>query len=187
MRTLAFFLEEPSAKAMLEGLVPRLVPPNTPVELRFVVFAGKQDLEKQLVKRLRGWILPETTFIVLRDQDAGDCREIKAKLVELCTAAGRPTALVRIACQELESFYLGDLAAVERGLELTGLVHHGKKAKYRNPDKLSSPSVELRQLTKGRYQKISGSRAIGVELSIHHNCSPSFAALVAGLRCGLGS
>ena len=52
MRTLVFFLEEPSAREMLKGLLPRFLPPD--VESRFVVFEGKQDLEKQLEKKLRG-------------------------------------------------------------------------------------------------------------------------------------
>jgi len=51
MSELVVFLEEASAKAMLEGLLPRILP-NLPI--RFVVFEGKQDLERQLEKRLRG-------------------------------------------------------------------------------------------------------------------------------------
>jgi len=51
-KTLVFFLEEPSAREILKGLLPRLLPPD--VEPRFVVFEGKQHLDKQLVKKLRG-------------------------------------------------------------------------------------------------------------------------------------
>ncbi len=46
MKSLVFFLEEPSARAMLEGLLPRLLPDGWLV--RYIVFEGKQDLEKQL-------------------------------------------------------------------------------------------------------------------------------------------
>jgi hypothetical protein len=59
--------------------------------------------------------LPDSFFVVLRDQDSGDCLEIKERLMALCGRAGKEDALVRIACRELESFYLGDLKAVERG------------------------------------------------------------------------
>lgn len=102
MRTVLFCLEEPSAKEMLRGILPRLLPPG--VTPRYLVFRGKQDLEKQLVKRLRGWRQPNTTFVVMRDQDSGDCKIIKEKLTNLCVEAGRDTALIRIACHELESF-----------------------------------------------------------------------------------
>ena len=47
MSELVFMLEEQSARAMLEGLLPKLLPAE--VTPRYVVFEGKQDLEKQLV------------------------------------------------------------------------------------------------------------------------------------------
>ena len=65
MKTIVFFLEEPSAREMLLGLLPRLLPDE--IKPRFVIFQGKQDLEKQLEKRLRGWQLPDSIFVVLRD------------------------------------------------------------------------------------------------------------------------
>ena len=68
---LVFFLEEPSAKAMLQGVIPRLLPD---IEVRYIVFEGKQDLEKRLPIRLRAWQNPESRFLVLRDQDSGDCK-----------------------------------------------------------------------------------------------------------------
>lgn len=56
MTTLVFFLEEPSAKEMLKGLLPRVL--NETFQSRYVVFEGKQDLEKNLIKKLRGWRTP---------------------------------------------------------------------------------------------------------------------------------
>ena len=44
---------------------------------RYIVFQDKQDLEKNLVKRLRGWLLPGFVFVVMRDQSAGDCVAVK--------------------------------------------------------------------------------------------------------------
>jgi len=113
VKTLVFFLEEPSAKEMLTALLPKILPPE--IDSRFIVFQGKQDLEKNLLKRLRGWRVPESGFIVLRDQDSGDCHTIKRKLSVICSEAEKEV-LVRIACHEMESFYLGDLSAVEKGL-----------------------------------------------------------------------
>lgn len=180
MINLVCFLEEPSAKEMLQGLFPRLLPADvTPI---IIPFEGKQDLEKQLVRKLRGWQNPRSVFLVMRDQDAGDCRTIKAKLAALCSEAGKPDAVVRIACRELESFYFGDLAAVEAGLGLRHLVQHKNKAKYRNPDAIGNPAEELEKLTGNAYQKVSGSRAIGPHLNVDQNTSRSFNVLVAGIR-----
>lgn len=181
MKELVFLLEEESAQAMLEGLLPKLLPEGMTV--RHLVFEGKSDLEKQLVKKIQCYRNPEARFIVVRDQDSHpDCTAVKAKLAGLCKQAGKPEALVRIACRELESFYLADLAAVEKGLELSGLVGHQGNRKYRNPDHLGSPSKELAALTKGRYQKVGGSRAIAPWLAPDNIRSDSFRNLVTGIR-----
>lgn len=179
MIPLVFFLEEASAKAMLEGIIPRLLPNVT---TRYVVFDGKQDLEKQLVRKMRLW-QEDAHFIVMRDQDGGDCHIIKNRLRDLSHEAGRPNALVRIACKELESFYLGDLNAVEQGLGLTGLARRQKAAKFRNPDSLNNAAEELTKITNKTYQKVSGSRAIAPFLVLDdRHCSTSFKSLINGLR-----
>ena len=95
---LAFFLEERSARAMLEGLLPRILPPS--VAVQYVVFEGKHDLDKSLVRRLRGWRTPDTTFVVLQDQDAADCKALKQHLMGKCEEAGKPSVVVRIVCRE---------------------------------------------------------------------------------------
>jgi hypothetical protein len=157
MKHLVFLLEEPSAKEMLNGLLPRLLPG---VSYRCIVFEGKQDLEKNLVKKIRAYRVPNSQFIVLLDQDAGDCYLIKQKLVELCEKANKTDSLVRIVCRELESWYLADLKAVELGLKISGLAKHQSSQKYRSPDYLQSPSKELKPLTKDKYQKVVGSRKL---------------------------
>jgi len=160
MNELVFFLEEESAKALLEQIFPLLISSESEVHPRFIVFEGKQDLEKQLPKKLRGYLNPRARFIVMRDQDQTDCRKTKRSLKALCAGAGHPQATVRIACRELEAFYLGDLRAVELGLGLSGLSGKQNKAKFREPDRLASPSRELEKLTGRRYQKVAGSAAI---------------------------
>ena len=182
MTTLVFFLEEPSARALLEVLLPRFLPMDV-VTLRFVVFEGKQDLEKQLVRKMRVWRTPDTHFIVLRDQDSANCKDVKNRLVELCRQAHHPEALVRVACHEIESWYLGDLAAVEAALDVSGVARHQERSKFRDPDRLGPPSQKLHALTGGVYQKIGGSRAMGPHLRLDGgNRSHSFHAFVKGLK-----
>jgi hypothetical protein len=181
MTTLVFFLEELSAKALLEGLLPRFIPMDR-FQVRYLPFEGKQDLHKQFVRKMRNWRTPDTKFIVLRDQDSADCLSVKQALVALCEEAGRPDTLVRVACREIESWYLGDLQAVETALNIGGLHKMQNKKKYRAPDELQSPSGELEQLTRGVYQKVSGSRAIGPLLDLAgSNRLTSFVVFVSGL------
>lgn len=182
MKELVFLLEEDSAKAMLESLLPRILNPE--IKARLIAFEGKQDLEKQITKRMRGYVNPEARFIVLRDQDnAPDCVTVKAKLAERCHHAGQAAkSLVRIACKELETFYLADLNAVEQGLSIDKLSKHQGAAKFRDPDRLGSPSKELATLTSGRYQKVSGSREIGKFIDVANERSSSFKNLIRGIR-----
>ena len=154
---------------MLEGLLPRLLPAEWLV--RYVVFEGKQDMEKQLTRKLQAWRQPDCEFVILRDKDSGDCIVIRQGLVKKCCTADKPNALVRIAIHELESWYLGDLAAVEAGLKVSNLAGKQDSRKFREPDTLANPSQELKRLTTGKYQKISGSRAIGIHLCIKNNRS----------------
>ena len=185
MRRLVLFLEEVSAKAAFEGLLPRLLPED--ISVRYIVFEGKSDLEKQLGRKLRGWIEPNTAFVVLRDQDAGDCRQIKRKLVGICSEAGKPGAVVRVACRELESWYFGELSAVETALGVPRLAGQSKKAKYRIPDEIPTPSWALQRITGGAYQKVAGSRRIGMVLSPNpdKNSSVSYRHFITGLSKAL--
>lgn len=181
MSTLVFLLEEPSAREMLRGVMPRLAPDID--DVRYVCFEGKQDMHRQLERKLRGWLTPHTGFVVLRDQDSGDCRATKAALRDLCARAGKPSALIRIACHELESFYIGDLAAVAQGLGRPTLATRQGTRRFRDPDRLGSPSRELVALSQQRYQKVGGSRSISPHLRLDgSNRSHSFNVLVDGIR-----
>ncbi|MDD5388925.1 MAG: DUF4276 family protein [Gallionellaceae bacterium] len=182
MKELVFLLEEASAKAMLESLLPRLL--HRDIRPRFIPFDGKQDLERQMLKRLRGYVNPLARFIVLRDQDsAPDCMALKARLTDRCQEAGKAEkTLVRIACKELETYYLADLPAVEQALNLNNLARYQGSAKFRSPDRLGNPSKELEALTLGAYQKVGGSREIGKYLDVTNERSPSFKNLVKGIR-----
>jgi hypothetical protein len=182
MRELVFLLEEASAKALLSTLLARLL--NAEISFRLIPFEGKQDMEKQLVKRIRGYQNRNARFIILRDLDSHpDCLALKQRLVALCHETGKAeNCLVRLACRELETFYLADLAAVERALAVSGLSKKQNTSKFRTPDALGSPSRELKQLTGQVYEKIAGSVAIGEHIELDNTRSPSFRNLIAGIR-----
>lgn len=182
MRRLVCFLEERSAQAMLEAVLPRII--GDTVQIQYKPYDGKNDLDNNLERALRCWKTPDTVFLVLRDQDQGDCQEIKMKLLHKVVAARRESVtLVRIACRELESFYLGDLEAVAAGLKLRNPAGRQAASRYRDPDSMVKPSEELKRLSGGSYQKIAGSRAIAPLLKLDgSNRSRSFNMLLVGLR-----
>ncbi len=181
MMNLVCLLEEPSAAEMLKGILPRLF--GDSINIIPIVFEGKQDLEHMLEKKIRNWLLPDSLFLVMRDQDAGDCILIKTGLLKKVQRAGKKDkTLIRIACRELESFYFGDMNAVESALGVSGLSSLKRKSKYRYPDRIENPAEELIKITKGAYQKISGSRLISPLLDLERNTSHSFNVLISGIK-----
>ena len=180
IHNLVFLLEEPSAKALLEGIVYRLIPSD--IAVTYMVFQGKQDLDNNLERKIRLWQKPDSAFIVLRDQDSAICTDVKHHLIEKCVRSGRANnTLVRIACHELESFYLGDLVAVEQAFQMK--VPSQNNSKFRETDNLSNASEELHKITRKQYQKIDGSRRIAPLLKLDGtNHSHSFNVLCDGIR-----
>jgi hypothetical protein len=178
IRHLVFLLEEPSAAELLKGVMRRLAGNIT---VHYLIFQGKQDLEKQLVRKLRGWLLPNSHFLVMRDQDAGDCMAIKGRLSNLCADAGKPNYTIRIACRELEAFFLGDWDAVAAAFGRPELAGNARKAKYRYPDMIVRPSVELGKIILD-YQKCDGAARIAPLLNLENSRSRSFSVLISELK-----
>lgn len=180
--TLLFLLEEKSSACFLKQIIARLHLREY-YDIQFRSFSGKSDLELKLEKTIRLWQVPNTQFIIMRDADSGNCDSIKQGLIDKCNQSGKGDyCIVRIACQELESFYLGDLAAVGRVYSIPNLESKQLKRKYRNPDTLGSPSEELKRLTNNLYSKVLGSTRIGFEITLDDtNHSPSFCTLLRTL------
>lgn len=181
MITLVLLLEEPSAKDLLEGLLPRLLPAG--VLFKYLVFEGKQDLENQLARKIRGWRLPDSRFVILRDQDAANCADVKGRLRGRLIGTGCDDVLIRVACREIEAWLLGDWKAVAAAFDKPPLANQARKAIYRDPDILAHPVEELRKFIP-EYQKRDGARRIGtlLDLDPSHNSSKSFQVFCAGIR-----
>lgn len=176
MKQLVFLLEEESMKALLDVLLLKILPSDS---FLCIPHEGKQDLEKSIPRKLKAWRTP-AIFVIVRDKDRADCIEIKKRLVDLCDQAGRSDSLVRIACHELESWFLGDLSAVEKAFAIKNLSTQQQKSKFKEPDKLSNASEELEKLVKG-YRKVSGARKIAAHMNIHQNYSHSFNCFISGV------
>jgi hypothetical protein len=173
-----FLVEELSMKHFLDELLPREFPRLAYI---CVVHDGKRDLEVSLPKKLRAWREPGVRFVVLRDNDGGDCRAIKQKLVDLCREGGRSDTLVRIVCQELEAWYVGDPAALAEVYEDQVLAELGNKARFRDPDSVVQPSEALAKLIPS-FQKLSAAREVGALTVPARNTSRSFQVFLDGLR-----
>ena len=178
MSRIVFLLEEYSMKVLLEGLLTRLFPKMT---FLFIHHEGKRDLEKSIPRKLKAWREPGVRFVVVRDNDGGDCTILKKRLVNMCSEAGRSDTLIRIAVQELEAWYFGDPKALAAAFGKPGLAALEKKRKYREPDAIAKPSVELERLVPS-FQKVSGARLMARHLERKRNRSSSFRIFMKGLE-----
>ena len=173
---LVFFVEELSMGIVLEQLLPRLGLDRA--RFKIITHQGVSDLERKLPIRLRAWQDPNAAFVVLRDNDGGNCLERKRRLLGICRSAGRgDRAHVRIVCQELEAWFLGDPAAVERA----GYRGDLKLKPHQDVDAIDKPSRRLHDRLAG-YQKTDGARRVATELALDANSSASFNVTVALIR-----
>ena len=181
MSLTVFLTEEPSAKAFLDAFIPRKYPDWLEGrDFRVIAFSGKSDLMAKIPAKLRGW--SDARFVILHDKDANDCLVLKQQIRDLCRQNGQPGTLIRIVCRELESWYLGDLAAVAQAFNRPQLGQQRQKSKFRQPDDLGNPKQELKKILP-EYTQIAGSQRIGLFLSPspEDNSSTSFRVFLSGL------
>lgn len=166
---LVVFTEEESMKVTLQILLPKIGVSIDDVLI--LSHQGKSDLERSWRLKLRSWSDPNTNFLILRDADGADCLARKAELTKVAAECGKEArATVRIVCQELEAWFLGDPEALRNadyGLP------QANPAQLREPDSHLKPSEILSRWKPGR-QKVSGAREIATYMDPTINTSPSF-------------
>ena len=191
-----FLLEEESAEAALHNLLPKILPSN--VTFRFHNFRGKQNLLAQLPKRLRGyhqWLPPDWRIVVLVDEDREDCQLLKARLEKIAADAGLQIKsqrrnfqiLNRIAVEELEAWFFGDIVALNAAYPKTPVTLSQQK-NYREPDAIKGGTWEALERvlqTAGYYlgglPKIEVARKVSQFMEPERNRSRSFQVFKEGL------
>lgn len=156
----------------------------------------------KLPERLRGyatWVgSVNLKIVVLVDRDDDDCVELKRRLVADADKAGlavssaggasAATVLNRIAVEELEAWFLGDVPAVRRAYpRVPGSV--AAKVAYRDPDAIQGgtwESMERLLQTKGYFpgglRKTVVAERVASYMDVENNRSRSFQAFRDGLR-----
>lgn len=178
-----FLLEEPSMKALLLALLPRMFPDwHEQEHFLCIAHQGKSDLDKSIPKKLSAWQFPHDRFVILRDNDNADCLALKARLQQLCDTALRHDVLIRLVCQELEGWYLGDLQALSAAYANPKINSPKNVKKFADPDLWQKPSIEVSRMVP-EFQKTSGARLMGALLDLDgRNNSASFSFFLSGLH-----
>lgn len=199
-----FLTEDRSAEAALSHLAPRLLSEDTTWEIRS--FQGRPDLLKNLSSRLRAYPnwLPHTystpwCIVVLVDRDQDDCKELKARMNEIASGANLTTRTTmrrtgrnwyqivnRIAVEELEAWFFGDVDALRAAYPFVSATLH-RKAKFRNPDRISGGTWEqLEKILERAYPtgmpKVEVASKVSQHMDPDVNRSPSFQAFRDAVR-----
>jgi len=188
MEKIIFLLEEESMKIFLENFFPRFFPK---LSVQYIFFQGKSDLKKRVQNYIKNWKEDGAKFLILLDSDGvDDCKKLKNDMINLCKNNSRlcknnsrtNNFLVRIVCQELESWYLGDVGLLKlRYRTKPNKKIDQKQNKYRNPDNFQKPSQHLDQILVG-FSKRAGARELGAVLDPATNTSKSFQVFVDGVK-----
>lgn len=176
---LIIFTEEPSMKEALRHLLPKLG--VDPRNVRIISFDGIGNMMNSLPLQLRALAVDRNArVLILRDNDNGNCLHHKSAIVHQVASAGLTTRTkVRIVCQMLESWFIGDANALACSRHLTRPVP--KRLRTCDPDSLGNPKSELRRLRDG-YNEITGAKAIAPHLDTSANRSASFRMTVEAIR-----
>ena len=179
---LEILTEERSMEVFLRGLLPRILPEGFILDSNCFIrtHEGKSHLVKSIPKKMKAYprFPEEVRVLIIHDQDSNDCIQLKGRLTQLCSSAF--PCLVRIACRELENWYLGDFEAIERVFPEIKAVNYSGRAKYRITDRLTG-SEELKNLTK-RFSKTQTAQEIGQYIDFENNKSVSFNHFITGLQ-----
>jgi hypothetical protein len=186
MKTLHVFTEEPSAKIVFEAILPKILPED----VLFSVYPhqGKQDLERALEKVVPSISrTPGATILITRDQDNEDCMDVKQSILKELNGKCHCPYFVRIICRELESWFLGDLAAIQSAYPRFKPEQYIHKAEFRDVDDIDYPSRKLMTIIpeyskRDTLPKLEVSGAIAPLLDLEKNSSPSFNHTIAAIR-----
>jgi Domain of unknown function (DUF4276) len=182
---LELLIEEDSAEAALREILPMILGDRSTFQIH--TYQGKADLLSALPHRLRGyarWLPPEWKVVVLIDEDRGDCHGIKRNMESIARGAGLATksnpsargkyqVVNRIAIEELEAWFFGDVPAL-RAVYPRVPDTLASQANYRDPDGIKGGTWEAleRILQKHGYHK-GGMPKMAVAAQVAKHMKPS--------------
>jgi hypothetical protein len=142
------------------------------------------------MKAYANFIHDDWRIVVLVDEDRSDCQELKKKLCHassIVTQKKGNIVLHRIVVEELESWFIGDVAAIRAEYEKIP-VSLSQQAKFRNPDAIKGGTWEELDKILKKYgyetglQKMDFAQKVSPHMDVENNQSRSFQVFRDGLR-----
>lgn len=185
MARVEILVEEPSMATCLKIILPHIVPEKWKLDENYFIrpHQGKGHLKKSIINKMpkfNHWYEP-IAVVVVHDQDSADCKKLKQELKEFAGNNINIPFLIRIVCKELESWYLGDMRAIQMAYQTFNSKLYVNKEEFRIPDKIVNPKEELKKILPV-YQEISSSQCIASYMDIANNRSYSFNKFITGIQ-----
>ncbi|MEH1838490.1 MAG: DUF4276 family protein [Nostoc sp.] len=156
-------------------------------------FQNKDRLLKKLPERMKAYanfVPDDWRIVIIVDEDRCDCQELKRKLCDASSVVTKHKGnivLHRIAVEELESWFIGDVTAIRAEYEKIP-VSLSQQAKFRNPDTIKGGTWEQLDKILKKYgyetglQKINFAEKVSPHMDVENNLSRSFQIFQYGLR-----
>ena len=167
-------------------LLPKIL--SDEVLFRVYPHQGKQDLEKALKKTVPSISkMPGAKILITRDKDSADCIEVKEKINTIIAGKCHCDYFMRIICKELESWFLGDLTAIQLAYPKFKPVDYSNKADCTNVDKITQPNNYLLKIIAAyndleTLPKLEVSETVAPLLNLETNKSASFTQTIAAIK-----
>jgi Domain of unknown function (DUF4276) len=186
-----FLVEEASTEIALKEIVPKII--GNVHTFKIHNFQNKDRLLKRLPERMKAYanfIPDDLRIVILVDEDRSNCQELKKKLCDatsIVTQKKGNIVLHRIVVEELESWFIGDVAAIRAEYEKIP-VSLSQQAKFRNPDAIKGGTWEELDKILKKYgyetglQKMDFAQKVSPHMDVENNQSRSFQVFRDGLR-----
>ena len=184
--TLHIFTEELSFKKLADQILPILLPKDT--GFKVYTHRGKQDLEQALTKTLPVISKkPGAKVLITRDQDSGNCINVKRDLEKIITGKCFCQYKIRIVCHELECWMLGDMEAIAKAYPRFKAELYQYKADYRTVDRIADAPERLIRIIPELKQnkslpKLEFANRVASHMNIEANSSTSFKHFIIAIR-----
>lgn len=183
---LHIFVEEPSAKIVLDVILPKIIVENAFFQVHS--HQGKQDLEHAIKTTIPSISkIPGARILVMRDQDNEDCKKVKKHLLKIIKNKSVSPTLVRIVCRELEAWFLGDLKAVSQAYPRVKPQQYITKSDFRNVDLIQNANEFLLAIipeykNRDSLPKLEVAESVAPYLDLANNSSSSFTHFISGVN-----
>ena len=202
MTSLEILVEEPSMEAALREIMPRILQDRA--RWKPINMGSKGKLLKALPARLRAYRKridkgEDLKIIALVDRDSDNCEQLKHRLETIAREAGLITktavngqgdfqVVTRIAIEELEAWFMGDIDALKSAFSSLKSVNF--PGNFRNPDNGGTWErlhrfLKRHGIYRKSYPKIEAARKIASHMDPGRNRSPSFQSFLQGVEACL--